>query len=266
MNITGKVLIIDDEPALRQTLARILQQAGVEVTTAEDGEQGLNFLKTTDFDLIYMDIRMPGMPGLDVLQLMHAGYPETPVILFTAQPDLNSAVEALRRGAVDYLLKPLKPETIIERTKTILADRLKERRKREILQQIEALQAELKTLEKDAAPPTTPLQTSPLAERFVKRGALVLDLHARRLTIGERTINLPPTSFDYLLVLARHAPAVVDYQTLVAEAQGYKAEAREAQELVKWHIHQIRQVIEPEGENSVYLVNVRGTGYRLVAD
>jgi DNA-binding response OmpR family regulator len=70
----------------------------------------------------------------------------------------------------------------------------------------------------------------------------VLDLHSRRVTINEESLNLPPTSFDYLLVLARHTPNVVDYQTLVAEAQGYQADFREAQELTKWHIHQIRQI------------------------
>jgi DNA-binding response OmpR family regulator len=266
MSITGKILIIDDEPALRQTLTRILQQAGFEVTAAEAGEQGLAFLKTTDFDLIYLDIRMPGLAGLDVLQLIHADHPALPVILFTAQPDLSSAVEALRRGATDYLLKPLKPETIIERTQTILEAVYKERRKREVQAQIEALQAELKNLEAEEAVRPTMEFPTPATDRFLKRGALVLDLHTRRLSIGERVINLPPTSFDYLLVLARHAPEVVDYQTLVAEAQGYQTEQREAQELTKWHIHSIRQAIEPDVRNPTYLFNVRGTGYRLIAD
>jgi DNA-binding response OmpR family regulator len=266
MNISGKVLIIDDEPALRQTLARILQQAGLETTTAENGEQGLAFLQANNFDLIYLDIRMPGLAGLEVLDLIRAGHPTTPVILFTAQPDLSSALEALRRGATDYLLKPLKPETIIERTQTLLAAQYKERRKREILAQIDALQAELKNLDDNSPASSIPMQTPPLAERYLKRGTLTFDLHARRLSIGERLVSLPPTSFDYLLVLARHAPDVVDYQTLVAEAQGYKAEMREAQELTKWHIHHIRQAIEPDTRKPAYLINVRGTGYRLVAD
>jgi DNA-binding response OmpR family regulator len=266
MNIPGKILIIDDEASLRQTLTRILQQAGFEVTTAENGEQGLAFLKTTDFDLVYLDIRMPGLAGLDVLQIMHADHPALPVILFTAQPDLSSAVEALRGGAVDYMLKPLKPETIIARTRAILETQSKERRKREIAAQIEALQAELRNIEGEEVAQPAPTRATPGPDRFLKRGAIVLDLHTRRLTVSEQAINLPPTSFDYLVVLARHAPEVVDYQTLVAEAQGYQAEAREAQELTKWHIHHIRQAIEPDVRNPTYLFNVRGTGYRLIAD
>ncbi len=264
MSITGHILIIDDEATLRQTLARILQQAGFEVTTAENGEQGLSFIQTTNFDLIFMDLRMPGMAGMDALKLIHASYPNLPVILFTAQPDLNSAVEALRNGATDYLLKPLKPQAVIERAQSVLANQQKENRKREITLQIEALQAELKSLGNGV---TGPLQAASVgSDRFLKRGALVLDLHKRCLSIHEQTVNIPPTSFGYLLVLARHSPNVVNYQTLVAEAQGYQADAREAQELTKWHIHQLRQAIEQDVHAPSFLINVRGTGYRLVAD
>jgi two-component system alkaline phosphatase synthesis response regulator PhoP len=267
MKISGHILIIDDEATLRQTMARVLQQAGFEVTTAENGEQGLDFLKTTDFDMVFMDLRMPGLTGLEVLKHIHNGYPSLPVVLFTAQPDLNSAVEALRSGATDYLLKPLKPQAIIERAQTILANQKKENRKREIALQIEALQAELKNLETNEGGKTGPLpKITTSTDRFLKRGVLVLDLHKRRLIINEQNVNIPPTSFDYLVVLARHAPNVVNYQTLVAEAQGYQADGREAQELTKWHIHQLRQAIENETHNPSYLINVRGTGYRLVAD
>jgi DNA-binding response OmpR family regulator len=266
VTLPGKILIIDDELVLRQTLARILQHAGFEVTTAESGEQGLAFLETTAFDLIYLDIRMPGLAGPEVLKLIHGNHPNIPVVLFTAQPDLNSALDALRNGATDYLLKPLKPDAIIERTRAILAVQQKEQRKREIQSQIEKLQAELRSISGEEVVPPDPSRIVTSMERYLKRGALVLDLHARRLSIGERVFSLPPTSFDYLLVLARHAPEVVNYQTLVAEAQGFQADAHEAKELSKWHIHHIRQAIEPDEHKSTYLFNVRGIGYRLLVD
>jgi len=66
--------------------------------------------------------------------------------------------------------------------------------------------------------------------------------------------------------LARHAPNIVDYQTLATEAQGYQTDAREAQELSKWHVHQIRETIEPDAERPNFIINVRGTGYRLIVD
>jgi DNA-binding response OmpR family regulator len=266
MNASGHILIVDDEASLRQTLARILQRAGFEVTTAASGNEALVLISQQLFDLIYLDIRMPDTSGLEVLKTIHAKLPELPVILFTAQPDLNSAVEALRSGAIDYLLKPLKPQTVIDRTQSILARKQKERRKRELQRQIEELQAELNALEKEDTQPLEQVsaQIAISDDRFVKRGRLTLDMHTRRVTMNERVINLPPTSFDYLLVLARHTPNVVDYQTLVSEAQGYETDPHEAQELTKWHIHHIRQAIEPDARNPIFVINVRGMGYRLV--
>jgi DNA-binding response OmpR family regulator len=266
MTANGRILIVDDEPSLRQTLARILQRAGHAVTTAESGAQALAFLETSEFDLAYLDIRMPDMSGLDTLTAIHAAHPDLPVVLFTAQPDLNSAVEALRAGAADYLLKPLKPEVVLEKTGILLAVRQKDQRRRAIRAQIETLEAELRALDGPAASPTEPVARPPAAGRFLKCGGLVLDLHAHRLSIGERVVDLPPTSFDYLLVLARHAPEVVSFQTLVAEAQGYEAEVQESKELAKWHIHNIRQAVEADPHHPVYLFTVRGAGYRLVAD
>lgn len=266
MNASGHILIVDDETSLRQTLARILQRAGFEVTTASAGNEALALLAQQSFDLIYLDIRMPDISGLEVLKTIHAKLPELPVILFTAQPDLNSAVEALRSGAIDYLLKPLKPQTVIDRTRSILASKQKERRKRELQRQIDTLQAELSALERQDTQPLEKAlpQIATSDDRFLKRGMLTLDMHTRRVTMNERVINLPPTSFDYLMVLARHTPNVVDYQTLVSEAQGYETDPHEAQELTKWHIHHIRQAIEPDARNPIFVINVRGMGYRLV--
>ena len=267
MNPGGHILIIDDEASLRQTMARILQRAGYEVTTAANGQEGLALVSEHLFDLLYLDIRMPDINGLELLKTIHAKFPELPVILFTAQPDLNSAVEALRRGATDYLLKPLKPQTVIDRTRAILADKQKERRKRELQRQIDALQAELNSFEFEGRASIDSKQGQPPApdDRFVTRGGLILDLHTRRVTMNAHAVNLSPTSFDYLLVLARHCPNIVDFQTLVSEAQGYETDTREAQELTKWHVHHIRQAIEPDARNPVHVINVRGKGYRLVA-
>lgn len=266
---SGHILIIDDEASLRQTLARILQRAGFEVSTAANGREGIAFANENSFDLIYLDIRMPDISGLDVLKAIHSEHLDVPIILFTAQPDLHSAVEALRRGASDYLLKPLRPQAVIDRTTSILSEQQKKRRKNELLRQLDALQAEIQSLDKDTR---TTRESAPspasgqMDGRHFVRGALALDTHTRRATMNRRAIDLSPTSFDYLLVLARHAPNVVDYQTLVAEAQGYESNVREAQELSKWHVHHIRQALEDNPRKPTHVINVRGRGYRLVVD
>ena len=264
---SAHILVVDDEPNLRRTVARVLQRAGFEVTTAGNGREGLTLLSGHTFDLVFMDIRMPDMNGLDALKAIHATKPELPVILFTGQPDLNSAVIALRHGALDYLQKPLKPEIIIERTKTALAKLERERRRKELQSQIDSLQGELRDLanteKKEPDLGANPMEGN---DRYLQRGKFTLDLHARRVTIDGRIIDFPPTAFDYLLVLTRHSPNVVDYQTLVTEAQGYQAELKDAQELTKWHIHHIREAIEPDLQHPTFIINVRGTGYRLVVD
>ncbi|MCS6992536.1 MAG: response regulator transcription factor [Anaerolineales bacterium] len=267
MSAGGQILVIDDEPALRHTLARILQHAGFQATTASAGAEGLLLLEQQNFDLVYLDIRLPDMSGMEVLKRIHAVRPDLPVVLFTGQPDLSSALEALRQGAADYLLKPLQPEKLVERANHLLARQARERRKRQIREQIAALQAELERLESaDMAIEPAALSSENDDGRFLTRGKFCLDLHARRARFEGRELSLPPSAFDYLLVLVRHAPNVVDYPTLVTEAQGYQVAFREAQELVKWHIHQIRQALEPEERNSRHLINVRGIGYRLVVD
>jgi DNA-binding response OmpR family regulator len=187
------------------------------------------------------------------------------ILIINDEASLRQMMAPVLQRATDYLLKPLKPQTVIDRTQAILASKQEARHKRELQRKIETLQAELSSLQspKGKSAGSKDQQSLAADDRFLKRGLLTLDLLARRVTMNERAVSLPTASFDYLVVLARHAPQVVDYQTLVSEAQGYETDTREAQELSRWHIHHIRQVIEPDMRNPIYVINVRGTGYRL---
>lgn len=264
MKLSGRILIIEDEASLRQTMTRIMRQAGCEVTAAANGPEALQRLTASSYDLTYLDIHLPEMDGIEVLKEVHRLYPQMPVVLFTAYASLETAVEAMRLGAVDYLLKPLNPELLITRTEALLKKQSVDRRRRELQGQISNLQDEMRKLEESLSP-TAPT-AAPQSSRFLKLGHLNLDLQARRAIFAERELQLPPSAFDYLAVLMRHAPDVVDYQTLVNEAQGYQADRREAQELAKWHIHELRDSLEPDPGNPRHILNVRGIGYRLVVD
>jgi len=270
MSTLGSVLIIDDEDSLRRTLTRILRSADCEVASAGDGHEALRRLSAANYDLVFLDIRLPEMTGLEVLQEIRQTYPKLPVIMLTAHASLQSALEALRLGASDYLLKPITPETLVSRTRVILNEQAVLRRRREIQEQISALQVELEALKSEGQidvpdQPSSPQVPSPEG-RFLQCGPLVLDLHSRRATFGEQVLTLPPTPFDYLVVFARHSPDVVDYQTLIAEAQGYDMDRREAQELAKYHIYIIRDILEPDPKHPRHILNVRGVGYRLLVD
>jgi two-component system, NtrC family, nitrogen regulation response regulator GlnG len=103
---TARVLVADDEPSIRWLLERLLRQAGHAVTVVEDGETALARATEEAFDLAFLDVRMPGLDGLEVLSRLRAEAPETAVIVMTAHGSVRSAVEAMQRGAYDYLTKP----------------------------------------------------------------------------------------------------------------------------------------------------------------
>lgn len=265
MTLSGNILLIDDDAAIRKTFTRILRNAGCQVTGIDDGREVMTYLQNSQYDLVYLDLHLPSLSGLEVLKLIQQQYNNLPVILFTGHATIQSSIEALRMGATDYLLKPVNPEMLLARTRVILAERAIQRRRQQIQAQIAQLQEELEQLDNQLTPSLPSSLESPSPEdRFLKRHHLILDQHTRRAVFGENILELPPTAFDYLLVLTRHSPNVVSYQTLVAEAQGYQAERRQAQELAKWHIHVLRNVLETDPQKPRHILNQRGIGYRLV--
>lgn len=267
MSSAGNVLIIDDEDSLRYTLTRVLRASGCQVSSAAEGQEALQMISNVAYDLVYLDIHLPGKSGLEILQSIRRTYPDLPVILLTAHASLQSALEAIRLGATDYLVKPIDPEVFVARSRVILEEQAIERYKRQLREQIAALRTELRTLEDQSAPASPELFPSHQnGDRFLKRGRFVLDLQAQRATLKDRVLSMPPTAFIYLTVLARHAPEAVDYQTLVTEAQGYAVEHSEASELAKYHIHVLRQAIDADKNEAGYILNVRGIGYRLLTD
>jgi two-component system, NtrC family, response regulator HydG len=108
----GKVLIIDDEESLRIACEQTLELSGFSVATAEAGEQGLEKARRESFDVALLDLRMPGMPGMEVLGRLKQDSPNTMVIIITGYATIDSAVEAIKRGAYDYLAKPFTPERL----------------------------------------------------------------------------------------------------------------------------------------------------------
>lgn len=130
LNFMAKLLVIDDERSIRNTLKEILADEGHEVDTAENGQQGLEMAQKTAYDLIYSDIKMPGMDGMEVLKALKNGENdangdaslngETPIVMITGHGDVETAVQALKAGAYDFLLKPLDLNRILITTKNAL--------------------------------------------------------------------------------------------------------------------------------------------------
>jgi DNA-binding NtrC family response regulator len=120
--MTRSILVVDDEAAIRETLQWCFEDAGYHVDTAAGGEEALNRLRLQPFDVVLTDIVMPGIDGLEVLGRARVLAPRTAVILMTAYATVETTVEALRRGAVDYILKPFQLEDVRARVRSALAD------------------------------------------------------------------------------------------------------------------------------------------------
>ena len=211
MNTPAHILLIDDEPNLLHSLALILNGVGNKVDTAKNAETAIQLLQNEVFDLIFLDIKLPDMNGMDLLGRIREIDRDTPVIILTAHASLETAIDALRKGARDYLLKPIDPANLLERVRDVLAEQQQPKRRREIANQIQSLLNEMNQIENEklasSAPAPMPSTNDP--NRFLLCGQLTLDLHTRHTLLSHRYIPLPPTTFDYLVTLARHSPEVV---------------------------------------------------------
>jgi len=265
MTSPNSILIVDDEDPLRLSMSLILQKENYRVETAANAERALVCLQSHSYDLMFLDLNMPGMSGIDLLVEVHKRIPHMPVLILTAHGALESAIQAVRLGARDYLIKPVEPVVILTRVAEILAEREQPTRKKEIVSEIQALLAELKKMEGDDMTPTSTLAALPSADpaRFLKKGMFELDLHARHVTLNGKYVPVTGIYFDYLSTLLRHAPRVVEYKTLVKESQGYDMAIAEARDLARWRIHELRKIIETDLERPQYILTMRGTGYRL---
>lgn len=259
------ILIVDDEIDLRRSLAMILQRKGHLVTTAGGADEARRYLQAGPFDLVFLDLKMPDVDGLTLLSEIRACYPEMPVFILTAHATLESAIEAVRCGARDYMLKPAEPEAIIARVQEILAERIQPRRRHEIEAQLQGLLDELHGLENKVPPPADALPEA-LVEpsRYLQRGQVTLDLRTHQVLLRDRQISLTATVFAYLVTLLRHSPNPVSYEDLVKESQGHQVSASEARGITRGQIHEIRKALGEDKRPPRYIITVRHFGYRLV--
>ena len=124
MNVSYNILVIDDEPVLRDSCYQILSRKGCDVWLSENGKQGLSQLRERQFDVVILDLKMPDISGFDILKIIQTDYPETVVIVITGYPTIETAVEAMKLGARDFIPKPFTPNML----RTVLSRALQTRR------------------------------------------------------------------------------------------------------------------------------------------
>ncbi|HXF86650.1 MAG TPA: response regulator transcription factor [Anaerolineales bacterium] len=234
------ILIVDDEPVARQSLTEILRLEGFAVASVPNGQAAVEYVRTHPIDLMIVDLRMPGMDGLEVVQVVNQVSPETEVILLTAFGSTESAVQALRLRVHDYLLKPAPPSQVINSVKKGLARR----------------EARLKARSGAASPEVD----EGISEYTLKDGTHV-DLSRRQIRKKEKMIHLTPAEGRLLRILIENPGKVYSHRELVLLVQGYDTSQREAPEILRPLVSRLRHKLEGFPALAKRIVSVRGTGY-----
>jgi DNA-binding response OmpR family regulator len=257
----ARILVVDDEQFIRFLLAEQLAQEGYEVSTAASGEEAVAMLQKATFDLMLLDLKMPGMDGIEVMRAARDIAPETVVIMLTAHATLDSAIEALRYGGHDYLLKPSSAEDILSSVEQGLAKRRRWRRQENLIQEMGNLARELAGGEGELPDGQRPGEEQ---SRYLRVGDLLLDRASLSVHSAGESIHLTPSEYSLLLCLMENAGKTVGFGELAEAIHGAECEERAARDAISTHLWRLRRKLEsvPDARNQI--VNVRGQGYALL--
>ncbi|HQX01006.1 MAG TPA: response regulator transcription factor, partial [Anaerolineales bacterium] len=232
-------LVVDDEPVARQSLSDILKLEGYLVTSAPNGQAAVEYVRTHPVDLMIVDLRMPGMDGLEVVQVLNQIAPDTEVILLTAYGSTETAIQALRLRIHDYLLKPASTAQIIASVKKALTRHSTKSR---------IGSADVAGLD-DAI------------EVVNLKDGTSIDLARRQIKHKSKIEHLTPAEGRLLRILIENEGKVFSHRELVLLVQGYDTSQREAPEILRPLVSRLRHKLEQFPALSERVVSVRGTGY-----
>ena len=221
----GRIVVVDDEPMVREVVSKYLEAAGYEVVTVGDGKEAARLLKNDVPDLVVLDVMLPGMDGLAVLQEIRR-ISDVPVILLTARGDEVDRIAGLEIGADDYVVKPFSPRELVARVKVVLR--------------------------RSASAGGDPLE----------HGDLHIDPRTRSVTVAGEPIELTKLEFDLLLHLAR-APRQVFSRAELLRAVWDSSPEWQDPSTVTTHVRRLRKKVEPNPDEPRWITTAWGVGYRF---
>jgi two-component system response regulator QseB len=219
----NRILIAEDEPRIAAFLEKGLKANGFTTTVVEDGNDAISCVQTEDFDIVILDLGLPGKDGWAVLEELRGQGEQLPVIVLTARDEVKDTVAALEGGANDYITKPFRFEELLARVRVQLRSSRSSKGQDEML---------------------------------LKVGDIVLDLRTRQVQVGDRTIELSAKEFTLLETFLRHPGQVMSREQLLSHVWGYDYDP--GSNIVDVYIGYLRKKL---GGNSIE--TVRGMGYRL---
>jgi DNA-binding response OmpR family regulator len=221
-----RVLVVDDEAALRKFVTSVLGAAGYDVLASTDGEQALEVIGSASLDLVVLDLMLPGIDGLEVCRrLRELG--DIPIIVLSAKGEEVDKVDALNSGADDYLTKPFGVSELLARVQAVLR--------------------------------RTQGRANDTSARVLVKGAFELDPESRQFRIQGREVALTRTEFDLLYYLVENGGKVVPHSRLLTEVWG--VEYRSQTEYLHVYVRRLRHKLEPDPANPRHLVTLPGLGY-----
>jgi two-component system KDP operon response regulator KdpE len=223
-----KVVVGDDDPAMRRSLAAAIKAAGHEVDEARDGEQATHLVREHPPDLVLLDINMPGIGGLEACRRIRAAIPSVGIIMITVREGEEDIIQALEAGADDYLTKPF--------------------RIRELMARIGAV---MRRLRGPAGPETT----------IIRAGKLELDVGRRSLRKNGEEVHLSPIEFDLLLYMMQNCEIPLDHSKLLRSIWG--PEYGQEFEYLRTYVRMIRKKIEDNPARPEYILTEPWLGYRF---
>ncbi len=227
--MADRVLVVDDEESIRKLVEYNLVQAGYEVTVAEDGATALEMVHQQRFDLLILDLMLPGIGGMELCKRLRQEQSKIPIIMLTARGEEIDRVLGLEMGADDYVTKPFSPRELVARTRAVLR--------------------------------RNPEETAG-AGATIDAGPLRLDLEKYEVTMRGQAVDLTPREFELLHYLLKHADRVVSRDQLLDRVWGY--EYAGDTRLVDVHISHLRDKIEVDPKSPRHIKTVRGVGYKFV--
>lgn len=234
--LNRKILVVDDDPRLRDLLRRYLTEQGFTVFLAEDAKEMNKIWQREHFDALILDLMLPGEDGLSICRRLRAGQDNTPIIMLTAKAEDVDRIIGLEMGADDYLSKPFNPRELLARINAILRRRGAEEH------------------------PGAPSQD----QETIAFGPFKLNLSNRTLTKEDVPVPLTTGEFSVLKVFARHPRLPLSRDKLMELARGREYEAYDRSLDVQ--ISRLRKILEPNPSRPVYIQTVWGMGYVFVPD
>ena len=223
---TKKILVIDDEEKIVTVLKAYLEQSGYQVVTAADGKGALATFQREKPDFMILDLTLPGLDGLEVCRAVRR-QSNIPILMLTARVEEADKLMGLELGADDYVVKPFSPREVVARVRTIFR-----RASSEVAQ-----------------------------NEIIRVGNLEIDMDQHTVMVADHQVELTPTEFDILVVLARQPKRVFTRLQIMEQAQGNAFEGYER--TIDAHIKNIRLKLEPNSKDPTFIHTVFGVGYKL---